>query len=57
MTETIMAARTHIPVSARERFMQQAQEEMSAFERREAEFRRKERANELRMPLNIDDAR
>lgn len=41
--------------SSRERFMQQAREELAAFERRETEFRqaeRRERAAQLKLPLD-----
>jgi hypothetical protein len=53
-----MTDRTQIAMTPRERFMQLAQEQMLEFERREAEFRkkeRKERAVELHMPLSVDD--
>ena len=41
-----------------ERFMQRADEQMRAFERREAAFRREERAEraqQLHLPLALDD--
>lgn len=50
-----MGGHTLVASSARERFMQQAREELAAFERREAEFRqaeRRERAAQLKFPLD-----
>uniref|UniRef100_Q07LT1 Uncharacterized protein n=1 Tax=Rhodopseudomonas palustris (strain BisA53) TaxID=316055 RepID=Q07LT1_RHOP5 len=47
-----------VAMMSREGFTQLAQEEMSEFERREIEFRRKdreERAAQLRVSLNVDD--
>jgi hypothetical protein len=38
-----MSGRAEKALTARERFMQVAQEEMAAFERRELEFQRKDR--------------
>ncbi|MBC7579923.1 hypothetical protein [Tardiphaga sp.] len=49
-----MSAYTQIAVTTRERFMQMAQDEMAAFEKREAEFMKKdraERANQLHLPF------
>ena len=49
-----MSAYTQIAVTTRERFMQMAQDEMAAFEKREAEFMktdRAERAIRLHLPL------
>jgi hypothetical protein len=49
----MMSGHTQLAMTARDTLMQMAQQEMSAFERREAEFRRKEReqrASELHMP-------
>lgn len=54
-----MPGRTQIAMSAREHAMEVIRAEMSAFERREIAFRRKvrqERAAELRLPLNADEA-
>jgi hypothetical protein len=48
-----MSERTQLAMTARDHLMKMAQQEMSAFEQREAEFRKKEReqrASELRMP-------
>lgn len=52
-----MSERIRLEMTTRERFMQAAKEQMSAFEKREIEFRKKERADraaELRIPLNTD---
>lgn len=50
-----MAEHTVIGATARDRFMQAAQNEMAKFERREIEFRKKdraERAAQLRIPAS-----
>lgn len=49
---------TQLAVTPRDRFLQAAQKEMIDFERREIEFRkkeRKERAAELRLPVEKQD--
>jgi hypothetical protein len=49
-----MSAHTQLATTPRDSLMKMAQQEMSAFEQREAEFRRKEReqrASELRLPV------
>jgi hypothetical protein len=49
---------THVSATSRERFMKAAEKEMAKFERREMEFRkkdRKERAAELQIPLSKGD--
>ena len=46
------------PMTKYEQFLQQAQEQMLAFERRESEFRRKERAEraaQLHLPISRDE--
>ena len=53
-----MAGHTLIGATARDRFMQAAQNEMAKFERQEIEFRKKdraERAAELRIPTRDDE--
>jgi hypothetical protein len=48
-----MSGHTQLAMTPRDNLMKMAQQEMSAFERREAEFRKKEReqrAAELHMP-------
>ena len=51
-----MSAYTQIAVTTRERFMQMAQEEMAAFEKREAEFMKKDRAERaIRLHLPFGD--
>ena len=53
----MMAEHTFIGATARDRFMQAAQSEMAKFERREIEFRKKdraERAAELQIPAGND---
>jgi hypothetical protein len=47
--------RTRIDASARDRFLQTADDELTKFERQDAEFRkheRQERAAKLRLPLD-----
>jgi hypothetical protein len=47
-----MSGRSQLAVTPRDRFLQDAQKELAAFERREREFskkEKKERANELRI--------
>jgi hypothetical protein len=54
----MMAEHNVIGATARGRFMQAAQNEMAKFERREIEFRKKdraERAAELRIPTGMDE--
>jgi hypothetical protein len=54
----MMAEHTVIGATARDRFMQAAQNEMAKFERPEIEFRKRdraERAAELRMPTGKDE--
>jgi hypothetical protein len=54
----MMAGHTLIGATARDRFMQAAQNEMAKFERQEIEFRKKdraERAAELRIPTRDDE--
>ncbi|MGM4918765.1 hypothetical protein [Tardiphaga sp. 813_E8_N1_3] len=46
------------PMTKYEQFLQQAQEQMLAFERRESEFRKKERAEraaQLHLPIPRDE--
>jgi hypothetical protein len=46
------------PMTKYEQFLQQAQEQMLTFERRESEFRkreREERAIQLRLPISRDE--
>jgi hypothetical protein len=46
------------PMTKYEQFLQQAQDQMLAFERRESEFRkqeREERAIQLRLPISRDE--
>jgi hypothetical protein len=54
----MMAEHSVIGATARDRFMQAVQNEMARFERREIEFRKKdraERAAELRIPIGKDE--
>jgi hypothetical protein len=54
----MMAEHSVIGATSRDRFMQAAQNEMAKFERREIEFRKKdraERAAELRISAGKDD--
>jgi hypothetical protein len=54
----MMAEHSVIGATARDRFMQAAQNEMAKFERWEIEFRKKdraERAAELRIPTGKDE--
>jgi hypothetical protein len=49
-----MTEHTQLAITPRDRFLQAAQKELVDFERREIEFRKKEReerASELRLPL------
>ena len=49
-----MTAHTQLAITPRDRFLREAEKEMIHFERREIEFRKKERderAAELRLPL------
>jgi len=49
-----MTEHTHLAVTPRDRFLEAAQKELTAFERREREFlkkERQERAEELRLVL------
>ncbi|WP_445490159.1 hypothetical protein [Rhodopseudomonas sp. RCAM05734] len=53
-----MTDHTKIAMTPRERFMQLAQEQMSEFERRETEFRKKERKEReaaLHLPFPVDE--
>jgi hypothetical protein len=50
-----MSGHTQLAMTPRDSLMKLAQQEMSAFERREAEFRKKEReqrASELQLPVS-----
>ena len=50
-----MTGHTQLAVTPRDRFLEAAQKELIAFERREREFRRKEkqeRAAQLQLPAN-----
>jgi hypothetical protein len=52
---SVMTDNEHRETSRRKPLLQAAQEEMTKFERKENEFRKKdrdERASELRLPLN-----
>jgi hypothetical protein len=54
MTKYTTMEHTHLRATSRERLLRAAEEEMAKFERREMEFRKKdrdERAAELRIPL------
>jgi hypothetical protein len=58
MTKHTMMEHTPIGATSRERFIRAAQKEMAKFERREMEFRKKdrdERAAELHLPLPTGD--
>jgi hypothetical protein len=51
---TTMTAHTQLAITPRDRFLKEAEKKMIDFERREIEFRKKERderAAELRLPL------
>jgi hypothetical protein len=53
-----MMEHTHMSATSRDRFIRAAEKEMAKFERREMEFRkkdRKERAAELQIPLSKGD--
>jgi hypothetical protein len=53
-----MMEHTHMSATSRDRFIQAAEKEMAKFERREMEFRKKdreERAAELRISLSKGD--
>jgi hypothetical protein len=55
-----MMEHTHMSATSRDRFIRAAEKEMAKFERREMEFRKKdreERAAELQIPLSKDDHR
>jgi hypothetical protein len=54
-----MTAHTQLAITPRDRFLQTAEEEMNKFERREIEFRkreREERAAELQLPIKKSEA-
>jgi hypothetical protein len=58
MTQHRMMEHTHLGATSRERFTRAVEQEMAKFERREMEFRKKdrdERAAELRLPLPKGD--
>jgi hypothetical protein len=58
MTRHTMMEHTHMSAASRDRFIRAAENEMAKFERREMEFRKKdreERAAELQIPLSKDD--
>lgn len=58
MTKRTMTEPTQLGTTSRERFIRAAEKEMAKFERREMEFRRKdrdERAAELHLPLPKGD--
>ena len=51
-----MTEHTHLAVTPRDRFLEAAQKELLAFERREREFRKKDRedrAAKLQLPIKI----
>ena len=50
-----MAEHSVIGATSLDRFMQAAQNEMAKFERREIEFRKKDRAAALRIPTGKDE--
>jgi uncharacterized protein Yka (UPF0111/DUF47 family) len=53
-----MTAHTQLVVTPRDRFLEAAQKELDAFERKESEFRRKlreERAAQLQLPADKRD--
>jgi hypothetical protein len=58
MTRHTMMEHTHMSATSRDRFIRAAEKEMAKFERREMEFRKKdreERAAELQIALSKDD--
>jgi hypothetical protein len=53
IVECLMTGLTQLATTPRDRFLEEAQKELIAFERREKEFRkmlRRERAEQLRLP-------
>jgi hypothetical protein len=55
-----MTGHTQLVVTPRDRFLEAAQKELIAFERREREFRRKEkkeRAEQLQLPFDRSEPR